>query len=68
MLRFTATMLCRKQHAEIGLDDFDVEDKERSGAPRKFEDEELETLLHEDSCQAQAELSESLRVDHTTVS
>ena len=35
---------------------------------KKFEDEELEALLHEDSCQAQAELAESLGVDHTIVS
>ena len=27
----------------------------------------LEALLHEDSCQVQAELAESLGVDHTTV-
>ena len=48
--------------------DFDVEDKERSGSPKKFENEELEALLHEDSCQAPAELAESLGVDHTVVS
>jgi len=28
---------------------FDVEGKERSGAPKKVEDEEVEALLHEDS-------------------
>ena len=48
--------------------DFDVEDKECSGTPKKFEDEELEVLLHENSYQAQAELEESLGVDYTTVS
>ena len=48
--------------------DFDVKDKECFGAPKKFEDKELEALLHEDSCQAQAEFSKSLGVDHTTVS
>ena len=32
-----------------------------------FEDKELEALLHEDSCHAQAELAESLVVDNTTV-
>ena len=48
--------------------DFDVEDKESSSAPKMFEDKEFEALLHEDSCQAQAELTESFRVDHTTVS
>ena len=44
-----------------------MEDKERCGAPKKFEDEELEALLHEDSGQTQAELAESLGVDYTTV-
>jgi len=34
----------------------------------KEKDEELEALLHEDSCQALAELAESLEVDHTTIS
>jgi len=33
-----------------------------------FEDEELQALLHEDSCQMLAELAESLGVDNTTVS
>jgi len=46
----------------------DVEDKERFDAPKKFEDKELEALLHEDSRQMLAELAESLGVDHTTVS
>ena len=48
--------------------DFDVEDKECSGTPKKFENEYLEILLHEDSCQVQAELAKSLSVDHATVS
>ena len=47
--------------------DFGVEDKECSGAPKKFEDEELEALLHENSCQVQVEHTELLGVDHTTV-
>ena len=47
--------------------DFDVEDKERSGQPKKFEDEELEALLDEDPCQTQQELAESLGVDRSTV-
>ena len=45
-------MLCRKQKTDwfgrLKNNDFDVEDKELSGAPKKFEDEELEALLHED--------------------
>jgi len=47
--------------------DFEVEDIERSGAPKKFEDEELEVLLHEDLCQTLTELVKSLGVDHATV-
>lgn len=48
-----ATKTCRKQHAVIGLDnkptDFGIEDKDRSGASTKFEDDEWEALHHEDS-------------------
>ena len=42
--------------------------KEHSGAPKKFEDGELEALLDEDPCQTETALAESLGVDHTTVS
>lgn len=47
--------------------DFDTDDKERSGQPKKFEDEELEALLDEDPCQTLQELSKSLGVDLSTV-
>ena len=47
--------------------DFDIEDRECSDTLKKFEDEKLEVLLHEDSCQTQAGFAESLRVDHTTI-
>lgn len=46
--------------------DFDIENKERFGAPEKFEDKELEALLDEDPCQTQNKLAELLGVDHTT--
>jgi len=59
---------CRDWFRRFKNNDFDVEDKERSGAPKKFEDKELEALLHEDSSQTLGELAESLGVDHTTVS
>ena len=42
--------------------------KELPVAPKKFEDEELEVLFHEDLCQAQAELAEPLGIDYATVS
>lgn len=55
---------CRDWFRRFKNNDFDVEDKENeiSDAPTKFEDEELEALLPEDSCQAQAELAKSLGV------
>jgi len=39
---------------------FSVEDKPRSGQPKKFEDKELEALLEKDQSQTQEELVESL--------
>lgn len=59
---------CRDWFRRFKNNDFDIEDKERSGAPKKFDDEELKALLDEDSCQTLSELAESLGVDHTTVS
>lgn len=48
--------------------DFDIKDKKRPGQPKKFEDEELETLLDEDSCQTQDELANSLGVTQAAIS
>ncbi|KAG5322672.1 MOS1T transposase, partial [Pseudoatta argentina] len=47
---------------------FELEDKERSGAPKKFEDKELEQLLDEDPSQTLSELGKILQVDESTVS
>ena len=48
--------------------DFDVEDKHGGGKENIFEDYELETLLAEDSCQTQTELSESLGMTQQAIS
>ena len=45
-----------------------MEDEERPGQPKKFEDEELEALIDEDCCQTQEELSESLGVIQAAIS
>ena len=45
-----------------------MEDGERPGQPKKFEDEELESLLDEDRCQTQEELAESLGVTQAAIS
>jgi len=37
--------------------EFDIEDKERSGRSKVYEDAELKALLDEDSCQTQKELT-----------
>ena len=48
--------------------DFSVEDKERPGQVKKFEDAQLETLLNEDSSQTQQELADSLSVTQQAIS
>lgn len=62
-----AEQTCRKWFARFKSGDFDLEDKERPGQPKKFEDKELETLLEENSTQTLEELSTSLGVDFSTV-
>ena len=44
-----------------------MEDEERPGQPKKFEDEELEALLDEDCCQTQEELAESSGVTQAAI-
>ena len=68
-----ATKLCRIRHAETGFDTSKImilnfEDKERFGAPKKFEDKELEEILDEDRSQTLAELGKPLQVHESTVS
>ena len=50
----------QKWFARFISGDFGLENEERPGQPKKFEDEELETLLDKDCCQTQVELAESL--------
>ena len=47
---------------------FDVEDKERSGRPKVYEDAELESSLDEDSCQMQKALALTLGVTQPAIS
>ena len=47
-------------------DDFDMEDKEHVGQPKKFENEKVKALLDQDPSQTQ-ELTESLNVDRSTI-
>ena len=63
-----AERTCQKWFARFRSGDFSLEDEERPGQPRKFEDEELEALLDEDRCQTQEELTESLGVTQAAIS
>ena len=44
---------CREWFRRFKSGDFDVEEKERSGRPKAFKDEELQALVDEDPCQTQ---------------
>ena len=59
---------CREWFRRFKDGDFSVEDKSRSGQPKKFEDKELEALLEEDQSQTQEELAESSGVTQQAVS
>ena len=63
-----AERTCQKWFARFKSGDFGLEDKERPGQPKKFEDEELEALLDEDCCQTQEELAESSEVTQAAIS
>ncbi|KAG5321439.1 MOS1T transposase, partial [Pseudoatta argentina] len=59
---------CRDWFRRFKNNDFELEDEERSGAPKKFQDKELEQLLDEDPSQTLSELGKILQVDESTVS
>jgi len=59
---------CREWFQKFKNGEFDVEDKERSGRPKVYEDAELEALLNEDSYQTQKELALTLGVIQQTIS
>ena len=63
-----AERTCQKWFARFKSGDFGLEDEERPGQPKKFEDEELEALLDEDCCQTEEELAESLGVTQAAIS
>ena len=41
---------CREWFQKFKNGEFDIEDKERSGRPKVYEDAELEALLDQESC------------------
>lgn len=63
-----AERTCQKWFARFKIGNFDLEDDERPGQPKKFEDHELETLLDQDPSQTQEELAKTLGVAQQTIS
>ena len=59
---------CHEWFQRFKSGDFHVEDRHGGGKEKIFENSELEALLAEDSCQAQEELAESLRVTQRAIS
>ncbi|GBP37916.1 Mariner Mos1 transposase [Eumeta japonica] len=59
---------CRDWFRRFKNNDFELEDKERSGAPEKFQDKKLEELLNQNRCQTLTELRKTLQVNESTVS
>ena len=68
LLHYFNERTCQKWFERFKRGDFGLEDKERPGQPKTFEDEELEALLDEDCCQTQEELAESLGVTQAAIS
>ena len=59
---------CKDWFRRFKHNDFKLEHKERSGAPKKFENKKLEEILHEDRSLTLAKLGKTLQVDESTVS
>ena len=60
--------MCRKGFAEFKSGTFDLKGEQHAGAPKKFEDEELELVLPEDASQRRKEeLTKTLEVTHEAI-
>lgn len=59
---------CQFWFSRFKSGNFNLEDNERAGPPKKFEDAELQALLDADPSQTQEQLAESLGVSQQTVS
>lgn len=57
---------CREWYRRFKANDFGVQDKERSGQPKKFEDDDLLGIIKEDPCLTLEEIGQALNVDRST--
>jgi histone-lysine N-methyltransferase SETMAR len=59
---------CKKWYQRFRSGDFELSNRERTGQPKKFDDDELEQLLSENSAQSQQELTLQLGVTQQSIS
>lgn len=59
---------CKEWFKKFRNGNYDVENKTRENAPKKFQDAELQALLDEDDTHTQEELAEQLQVTQAAVS
>ena len=59
---------CKKWYQRFRDGNFDISDRERPGQPKKFNDDELQQLLDENSAQTQQDLASQLGVTQQAVS
>ena len=62
-----AIRTCETWFRQFKSGDFDLTDNEHPGAAKKFEDEELQTLLDEDPTQSQQQLTQTLNVTRAAI-
>ncbi|EFN89709.1 Histone-lysine N-methyltransferase SETMAR, partial [Harpegnathos saltator] len=58
---------CEYWFGRFKSEDFNVNDKDRSGQPRELENADLQALLDEDPAQSTSELTTALNVNRTIV-
>ena len=59
---------CRQWFRRFKNHNFDLEDKKHEGAPKIFEDEDLEAIFDEDPCPSETQLAEALNVTQQCIS
>ena len=59
--------MARKWFAKFKNGNFDIDDTPRSRRPSEFNEDHLEALLKEESCQTSCELAENMNCDQKTI-
>ena len=57
----------REWFSRFKEDRFDISDSPHSGRPSRFDENRLNTLIHNDPCQYTRELANAMNCDHSTI-